>query len=77
VINEEIDYLEVQVRALINDLKDEETSHQKTAKQFVDMQAYVGCLEKKIASLFTTIEHDDEKHRAWLKEAIDKHFGLE
>ena len=69
--------LEEEVHGLIKDLNDERASHQKTAKQFVDIQAYAGCLEKKVASLFAAIEHGDEKHRAWLKEAIDKHFGLE
>lgn len=29
----------------------------------------------RVENLFETIKHGDEKHQAWLKEAIDKHFG--
>jgi 5-formyltetrahydrofolate cyclo-ligase len=28
------------------------------------------------ASLFEAIKHGDEKHQAWLKETIDKHFAI-
>lgn len=31
--------------------------------------------EKKIATLFDAIAHGDEKHRAWLKQAIQDHFA--
>jgi hypothetical protein len=76
-MTEELRFLTEEVQGLIEDLKTEMSSHQKTAKQFVDMQAYAGCLEKKIKSLYNAIAHGDEQHRAWLKEAIDKHFRLE
>lgn len=29
----------------------------------------------KIESLFDAIKHGDDEHRAWLKEAIEKHFA--
>lgn len=31
-------------------------------------------LHERISSLFSAIAHGDEKHRAWLKEAIVAHF---
>lgn len=32
-------------------------------------------LQERVASLYNAISHGDEKHRAWLKRAIDSHFG--
>lgn len=32
--------------------------------------------EIAIASLFDAIAHGDDKHKAWLKEAIEKHFNI-
>lgn len=34
-------------------------------------------LIRKIATLFDAIKHGDEKHQAWLRNAIDQHFGEE
>lgn len=31
-------------------------------------------LEKKRDTLFDVIKHGDEKHRVWLKKAIEDHF---
>ena len=34
-------------------------------------------LQKGIDTLFDSIKHGDEKHRAWLKKAIEDHFKKE
>lgn len=31
--------------------------------------------DAKVSSLFAAIAHGDEKHRAWLKQAIEDHFA--
>lgn len=32
--------------------------------------------DQQIKSLFDAVKHGDEAHQAWLKDAIEKHFGL-
>lgn len=32
-------------------------------------------LRARVSSLFSAIQHGDDEHRAWLKEAIEKHFA--
>lgn len=32
-------------------------------------------LQQRVNTLFAAISHGDEKHRAWLKQAIEDHFA--
>ena len=45
----------------------------------VERQFYkdIRYLEKKRDTLFDAVKHGDEKHRAWLKKAIEDHFKKE
>lgn len=71
------DKAEVQAAELKRLLAKEEEDHQKTAKYYVDADAYAKFLEKKIRNLFSEIEHGDEQHRIWLKEKINSYFKLQ
>ena len=35
----------------------------------------IASLRARVNSLFSAIQHGDEEHRAWLKEAIENHFA--
>lgn len=48
-----------------------------TIKHLSESNEHLRGILRKIDTLFGAIAHGDEKHRAWLKEKIDKHFGGE
>lgn len=59
-------------------MSEREGFYEKLWRDFVSLQRgdvqQICKRVEKIETLFDAIKHGDEKHQAWLKEAIEKHF---
>lgn len=52
----------------------EHRMRRKAETEAESLRAELAACKRKIDELFPVIAHGDDKHRAWLKDAIEKHF---